>query len=308
MENIIKKIKRLGFKMAFQKLVGFEAVFTCGIRKIDEEPLFTGNVGSPFNLMPYSSKYWYADPLLHDFEGNVYLYMEAFDRKKRKGCIACSKILDGKIDTPRVIIEEPYHMSFPMIFEMKNEVYMIPETEAGGTINIYINCGHPYEWRLFQRIKTSVSIVDSVVYDLKDDTVSIIASTFDVENPKLTKYIMFKLKRENNFFSIEYSNDFNLSSKYGYGNRNAGYIIGKLHCTQKSTPAIYGYSNVFYQLNNINEKYIDEKFISEIRPEQIKMISDKKIKPIGTHTYSKVGDYEVIDLEYLEFNCRKWIR
>ena len=308
MESIIGKIKRLGLKMAFQKFIGFEAVFTCGVRKINEAPLYAGNVETPFNLMSYSSKYCYADPLLYDFSGDVYLYMEAFDRKQKKGCIACSKISNGKIETPRVIIEEPYHMSFPMIFEMKNEVYMIPETEAGGTINIYINSGNPYEWRLLQRIKTNISIVDSVVYSSKDDTVSIIASTFDLENPKLTKYIMFQLKRENNIFSIEYSNDFNSSSKYGYGNRNAGYIIGDLHCTQKSTPAIYGYSSVFYQLNSINEKNIDEQFVSEVRPEQIRMISDKKIKPIGTHTYSIVGDYEVIDLEYLDFNYKKWIR
>ena len=75
-----------------------------------------------------------------------------------------------------------------------------------------------------------------------------------------------------------------------------------------STPSIYGYSNVFYQLNSINEKNIDEQFVSEIRPEQIRMISDKNIKPIGTHTYSIVGDYEVIDLEYLDFNYKKWIR
>ena len=117
---------------------------------------------------------------------------------------------------------------------MKNEVYMIPETEAGGTINIYINCGNPYEWRLLQRIKTNISIVDSVVYSSKDDTVSIIASTFDLENPKLTKYIMFQLKRENNIFSIEYSNDFNLSSKYGYETGMLDILLGTCTARRKA--------------------------------------------------------------------------
>ena len=47
MESIIGKIKRLGLKMAFQKFIGFEAVFTCGIRKINEVPLYAGNVETP---------------------------------------------------------------------------------------------------------------------------------------------------------------------------------------------------------------------------------------------------------------------
>ena len=307
MESIVNKIRRLGPKMAFQKAVGYEAVFTCGIREKNGAALYEGNMDEPFYIMPYSKEYWYADPLLYEFSGELFLYMEAFDKKKKKGCIACSRILDGKIGEAKTIIEEPYHMSFPMIYKMGNEVYMIPETEAGGTINIYINNDDPCKWTLFQRIETEMSIVDSVVYDSSIDTVSIIASTFCPNNPKLTRYILYQLRKEHDRFSICFDDKFNSSSQYGYGNRNSGYIIGDLHCTQRSTPAVYGYANVFYRLKGFKEGTLDETFMSEITPNQIKMISDKRIKPIGIHTYSLAGNYEAIDLEYLEFNPGKWI-
>ena len=42
--------------------------------------------------MSYSSKYWYADPLLYDFLGDVYLYMEASIEKKRKAVLPVQNI------------------------------------------------------------------------------------------------------------------------------------------------------------------------------------------------------------------------
>ena len=65
--NIIKKMKRLGLKLGFQKMVGYEAIFSCAF--CEREPgreLYHSNFRKEknFQVLPHSEKYWYADPLL----------------------------------------------------------------------------------------------------------------------------------------------------------------------------------------------------------------------------------------------------
>lgn len=82
--------------------------------------------------------YWYADPMLFEKNGKVYLFTEAFDKRIQKGKLAVSYLTDsGEFSKPEIIINLPYHLSYPCVWEEEGCVYMLPETSQDRTLEIW---------------------------------------------------------------------------------------------------------------------------------------------------------------------------
>lgn len=75
-------------------------------------------------------KYWFADPFVYEKDGVTYLFYEAFDLVQQKGLIGYSVFnqLTGEGSAPTIIIDEPFHLSFPNIFEYAGDIYIMPES------------------------------------------------------------------------------------------------------------------------------------------------------------------------------------
>ena len=65
-----------------------------------------------------------ADPFLYEADGEHYLFVELFEIKKNKACIAYYKFIDGKPVYKGKIIEQTYHMSLSVCFEHKGMHYI----------------------------------------------------------------------------------------------------------------------------------------------------------------------------------------
>ncbi|TIX49902.1 MAG: hypothetical protein E5V33_30030, partial [Mesorhizobium sp.] len=52
----------------------------------------------------------------------------------------------GTPETPRVVLEEPHHLSYPQVFERDGAVWMLPEASAGGRLTLYRATGFPDRW------------------------------------------------------------------------------------------------------------------------------------------------------------------
>ena len=107
--QLISKIRKLGWKLGFQKLVGYEAIFSCAFcdREHGKE-LYKGNdiKGKVFTVLPHTKEHWYADPLVWEKDGKEVVFLERVDRRTGLGCIACSDISDGSWKEPVPVIEE----------------------------------------------------------------------------------------------------------------------------------------------------------------------------------------------------------
>lgn len=100
-----------------------------------------------------------ADPFVIKWHGQNYLFFELYDYKK--GVIAC-KNLDDLGEMPGVVLEEPYHLSFPCVFEDNGKLYMVPESGANGTIDLY-EAENPYKWSKVKTLVSSVCAGDPVI-------------------------------------------------------------------------------------------------------------------------------------------------
>lgn len=296
MIEVIKKIKKLGFELALKKALGYEAEFTFAYRKKEEETEYTA-----YNM---TKDFWYADPLIYARGEESYVFMEAFERSSGLGKIAVSRLYEGKLESPRVIISEDFHLSFPVIFSFQEKMYMIPETSTAHKVILYECKDFPYSWEKRVELLEGTELVDIVPVEYDAQGITFLASQCE-ENSLRVKFQALRINFQGESINAELLENYNKRQEYSYCNRNGG-LPGKDYLIlQKSTPGIYGYSILFVE----NKDKIPEmvEVIKEIKPTDIKVKENTVKHIIGTHTYSSTEKYEVIDIQYLRFNRKKWI-
>lgn len=82
-------------------------------------------------------------PFVH--KSDLYVFYETVDAK-RKGIIGCFKYNGGKWEQLGVVLENPWHMSYPQVFEDDGHIYMIPEQSACGKVSLYEAKIYPFKW------------------------------------------------------------------------------------------------------------------------------------------------------------------
>ena len=107
--------------------------------------------------------HFWADPYLHEADGKVLLFFEDFDYTSRLGSIAVADLADdGTVHDPRIVLQRPYHLSYPQVFRHAGETWMVPESSESGAIELWRARGFPDDWVLEQRL-IEIRAVDPTV-------------------------------------------------------------------------------------------------------------------------------------------------
>ena len=103
--------------------------------------------GAPFALLPDDGKRFFADPFVIEREGRTYLFVEEFPYALARGVVSVTELgADGSFGTPRQVLVEPHHLSYPQVFEMGGDVWMIPESSAARQVVLYRAERFPDRW------------------------------------------------------------------------------------------------------------------------------------------------------------------
>lgn len=103
-----------------------------------------------------------ADPFLLKKDGINYLFYELWDYKK--GVIACSTIDSSGISEPQVVLEEPHHLSYPLVFGEDGKMYMLPEQGASMELRLYRATKFPTEWEVANVILQDLYTTDNSLF------------------------------------------------------------------------------------------------------------------------------------------------
>lgn len=105
-----------------------------------------------------------ADPFLFHEEGMWYMFLEVFDRATG-GDIGLATSPDGLMWTyDRIVLDEPFHLSYPYVFKAGDTYYMIPETHQLSDVRVYKAEHFPYEWTYVATILNSRKFVDPSIF------------------------------------------------------------------------------------------------------------------------------------------------
>ncbi len=114
-------------------------------------------------LLPPIDKF-YADPIAIRHKGVDHVFFEEWFYKTNKGVISWMQMnSDGSFSDPEVILQESHHLSYPFIFEADNFFYMIPESAAAASVNLYKAIEFPRRWEKVATLLENVAAVDATV-------------------------------------------------------------------------------------------------------------------------------------------------
>ena len=93
--------------------------------------------------------HFYADPFPIEVDGRTFLFVEDFDHRLGRGVISVVEFDEsGPVGRPVCVLEHDVHLSYPFVLADEGELWMIPETSAAGTVELYRATEFPSQWTL----------------------------------------------------------------------------------------------------------------------------------------------------------------
>jgi hypothetical protein len=92
-----------------------------------------------------------ADPFRVCVKDGTYVFAEAWSRSAQRGQIAAFRLnASGQVEDSGIVLAEPFHLSYPCVFEYGGSHYMLPEAWESGRLILYRARRFPWEWERIQ--------------------------------------------------------------------------------------------------------------------------------------------------------------
>ena len=243
---------------------------------------------SNYRLMRPPKDRFYADPFLFEKDGTTYLFLEDFRYSEGRAVISCCELEpDGSPSAPAEVLRRPYHLSYPFLFEQEGEIYMIPETKANRTVELYRATSFPTGWTLAAVLLKDVYAVDATILKFKN------------------KFWMFAGVSNGKYSNCDELGLFCADSLTGPWTPHPGspvisdvrrarpagalfYDGDRLIRPSQDCSKAYGYALVFSEVLKLTETEYEERPIARLDPDWVR-------GNLGTHTYTRTEHFEVID-------------
>ncbi len=278
-QRVVRKIKKTLLSFFFLD----QWVIMTG-KNISHDSL-EGSTLRPF--IPEKDRYW-ADPFIVVKDNRYYVFIEEKILAAGLGRIVCLTLdEDGGLLSSQVVLERPYHLSYPFVFEYQGEMYMLPETAANRTLELYRCLHFPDQWQFVKTLMTDIYAVDATLLEYGK------------------KWWLFANVKEEGGSSLDalhlFYADSLLADKWTAhplnpiikdmrSARPAGRIFtqdGKLIRPSQDSSRRYGYALKFNRIDNLSENEYEETNVTSFFPRGGKILA--------THTFNQAGEMTVID-------------
>lgn len=106
-----------------------------------------------------------ADPFIFMDGEKYYIFFEILDFITTKGVLGVSESYDGvNWEYKGIILREDFHLSYPQIFKVDNEYYMVPESYQSRQVRIYKADKFPLKWR-FEKVILEGKYLDNSIFE-----------------------------------------------------------------------------------------------------------------------------------------------
>lgn len=138
--KFLRRVYQLGFLTPHWR-VGWRRIEGADVYGLRQHPA-TG-----WTSLPDNGRRFYADPFPVEYQGRLFLFAEDFPHETGKGVISAVEFgPDGPVGPMQTVFEHAVHLSYPFIFERDGQMWMIPETCAAKTVELYRATQFPGGW------------------------------------------------------------------------------------------------------------------------------------------------------------------
>ena len=131
------------------------------------DPLEATDVTGLTRVPPVAGEYQ-ADPFVIADDSGAWVYYEAFPHAVGKGRIDAVRLgPGGVVDGPVRVLEESTHLSYPMLFRWRGELWMVPESAASGRVSLY-RVGQQPDALELESVLMEAPVLDPTIYEDPD--------------------------------------------------------------------------------------------------------------------------------------------
>lgn len=233
-------------------------------------------------------RYW-ADPFVCTRDGRTWCFIEDYVCKAGKGRISVLEIDGTKAIERGVALEEPFHLSFPFVFEYRGALYMCPESAQRRQIRLYRCAEFPLRWELEKVLMDGVSAADTLLFERGGRWWMLTSIDESGTGDHASELSVFS--SDSPLGSDWVPHPCNPVRVDSWGGRNAGLIVehGRIYrAAQCQGFDRYGESLVVNEITEISDSRYAERRVAHIRPRF-------RAGLLGTHHLSSDGKTTVID-------------
>lgn len=116
-------------------------------------------------LMPEKDRYW-GDPFVVQRDGRYFVFLEEKLYATGMGHIACLELdAEGRLLSRCTALERDHHLSYPFVFERGGDLYMVPESAASRTVDLYRCTRFPDAWEYVRTLMADIYAVDATLFE-----------------------------------------------------------------------------------------------------------------------------------------------
>jgi hypothetical protein len=151
---------RWGLRRAISDLLMRRQWFLA-VRPGDGDPARPGFASQPFTpLHPPKGTGW-ADPFLFTHRGRDWLFIEEIPGRSKGVISVMERQPGGSFGPPRRVLAEPFHLSYPNVFEHEGRIYMVPESAQANQARLYRATDFPGGWALDRVLMDGLPLTDA---------------------------------------------------------------------------------------------------------------------------------------------------
>lgn len=238
-----------------------------------------------------SGTFW-ADPFIVTRDGRSYIFIEEYVYKKYKGHLSVIELDEnGNFLGSEKILEKPYHLSYPFVFELDNQFYLIPESLEDKKISLYRSMEFPYKWEFAASIMENVSATDPTL--IFHDGLWWLFVSIDRTGLKTDCFNELFLYFTDDLFSGRWqSHPLNPVVTDPHNSRSAGKIFfenGKIYRPAQDCFWRYGNALNINHITKLSTAEYAENLVSKIKPTFGERF-------IGVHTFNFNSSVTVLDV------------
>lgn len=229
---------------------------------------------------------FFADPfILKVTENEIEVLVEELNYVTNKGIIVKLIINTNTycLIERKTVLELGCHLSYPAIYRLDNEIFIVPEKNQSGCLNLYKYDVQQAKAELWKPI-TNLPLNDSTILFYNNKYWLFATITGKEHNKNL--YIMYSDSPFDNYSSSPILVKSNLC-----GSRPAGHffeIAGHVYRPAQDCSKVYGGRLIINKLIELDEKGYKEEFVLSLSPM-------KKIYNVGIHHIDFYNGWSVVD-------------